>query len=971
MIRRAFFLIFPILLFLFLLAAPIAARYIHYYGITGPFFTERQKPAPFLPHDVPQRVPTPAAGDFSDEPTPGQGYVLLDQAHKNEFIPSELSYLQGRLAARGFQTLTYDGGDLAAALRPATAFIVIAPLADFSRQETQAVVDFVNRGGRLLLIGDPTRFRIDFRETDFSFQLLIEGSQIPLNTLAGRFDLTFNGDYLYNMEENEGNFRNIILRQEGFGDHPLTENVERLVFYGSHSLQVGPGAQSLLMADENTWSSATDRPGGLTVAALGGNGRVLALGDLSFLTEPYYTVFDNGRFVSQIADFLTERERAFNLYDFPFFYGDNVDLIFTGAPDLGPAAFQDLIDLQTAFRRAEKSLSLAAAPGQGRDALYLGLYNQSEEVAGILAAADVELVIDPPLVDEEEAENDIENGNNENGQEEEAEEDDEEPESRRLIRSPLGQIQMSGTALVLLHEENGQRSVVVLAASKEGLDTIVGQLIGLVNLDAGHTLAGCFVQENLALCPTGIADEPVEAELDTGGAPEPRIPDEDDEVEEPPPSDIGADIQGTISLGQTVEAVLEEGQLHGWLFSDGPARVDIIAQGSEEVDLVLELYDPDNQLLEAVDLTFTGGEERLDAYPIPDDGVYTIVVYDYFGEAGGYTLTVQEAQPAEIDAEIQGELTLDEPVSGELAGDEAHAWTYTSDGTEAVNIILLGEGDMDAVLELYDPEGFLVERVDQTLRGEEERIDNLEMEAGVYTIVVSDFFEMGGSYILTIEEASLVENGPGAPINSIFILADDDGAAQTTGFTSVAQLAAQLAGQYEVAVWSMAEDGELDLDAFDGYDLLIWDSGDYRREDSFFDDLTFLVIEFMEAGGRLLVNGLTPPLFEPFDLASLGEAVIAGDHPVLLDGFSQGQTLSLDRVYDVALIEFPDEGLDEGEFVFLVHGPDSPYPGAIVGFAIEEDNSGTKAVFLMTPFVALDDQAQTLLLNNLLVWLGD
>ena len=133
-------------------------------------------------------------------------------------------------------------------------------------------------------------------------------AQVPLNDLANAFDITFRGDYLYNTVANEGNFRNILLDDAGFGGGPLTDGLEQLVLYSSHSLQLGPTAAPLLSADADTWSSATDRPGGLTLAALSPSesdaGQLLAVGDVHFLLEPYNTVHDNGclLYTSDAAD---------------------------------------------------------------------------------------------------------------------------------------------------------------------------------------------------------------------------------------------------------------------------------------------------------------------------------------------------------------------------------------------------------------------------------------------------------------------------------------------------------------------------------------------------------------------------------------------------------------------------------------------------------------------------------------------
>jgi hypothetical protein len=983
------YLILAPVIFVLMLLAPFGVRYVQQYGFLGNLLTQREAPPVYQSAGLAERAPTPAANLFVDEPAVGAGYILLDRAHSNAFDMGEIAYLDGRLAARGYQLRTHQGGDLAGALRSASAYIVITPLKSFTAAEVTAVTNFVNNGGRLLLVGDPTRFDVRFEETFFDFRYFIDTAQLPLNSLSRSFGLTFNGDYLYNTVENEGNYRNIIVRGGGFAEHPLTAELEQIVFYGSHSIQTGPGSVPLLMGDADTWSSSTDRPGGLNLAALGGDGRVLALGDLSFLTEPYYTVFDNSQFIARIADFLTTgTERVFTIADFPFLYQGPINLVYTGELDLGPDAFDEIIALQTAFRTVGKELHLSATPQSGYNTLYLGLYNQADEVAAILRTLNVELIIDPPLEAEDEAENDKgDNGNNDNGDDNGDDDngdndngDDDNGDNDkdlRLIKSPLGRVQMSGMALIALHEANGRHHVIVLAASKDGLENSIDRLMRLIALDAASALEQCFLQGPLAFCPTDVSDEELEIQLETGGAPTPRAEQPRDDDEDTGRDDLleelDANLQGAINLGQTVNGNLGPDQGDAWHFSGGPGYFDFIAQ-AESLDLVLELYNADNEQIAYADRTFEGGEERLAAVDIPDSGRYTIVIRDYFGEAGSYTLSVQEAEPPDLDAADQGDIELDETVSSALGFDERHAWTFDSTGPMNVDIILTVEPDstLDPVLELYGPNGFLVDRVDRNLQGEGEELLDIELGAGEYTILVYDYFGEAGSYELTIIANEFGDNGGNDVVRGegrIFILAADDGIPQTTGFTSAENIANLLtAAGYEATVWSSTDDGALSPTTLNDYDLLIWDSGDYRHQLSLFDGDTFIIFEYLESGGYLLLIGATPPLLdllEPSELVTLVDIQFVGQNAALLSGFSDGQVVVLDQSYQVISADQDDIS---GSELFIAHGPASPNSGMAVGMASDEDNLRLAA--LLFPFTALPAAVQATLLSNLLAWFG-
>ncbi|MCP4363167.1 MAG: hypothetical protein GY796_34635 [Chloroflexi bacterium] len=884
-----------LIVFVLLLAVPFIYRRLTYYELNQ---VERPSIPTYKPADVVTAVTTPKSLSFIDDPQTGQGAVLLDVAHNNQFTLDELGYLSGRLSDRGYEMIPFSGGNLAASLRAANAFVVITPLQAFSFAELQAVKDFVDRGGRLFLAGDPTRYEISVEEDLFSFTIIIDDDEIPLNSLANEFDVGFNGDYLYNMTDNEGNFRNIIVSENGFAESELTADLGPIVFYGAHSLDVGPRAEALLAGDDHTWTSDTDRPGGLTLAATSEEGRVLAVSDIHFLMAPYYTVLDNGRFIAHIADFLTETDaRGYVLTDFPYFYERPVDLVYTGAPDLGPGAFDQVITLQEAFQQVDKELNLAAAPTSDADTLYLGLYNQSEEVADILASYGITFTIEPPILTEAELaeleaeeteEADAEETSKEGDEKETTAEEPEEmataepePEPIRLIHSNLGTIQMSGTALILLDESEsgGQRLVVVLAASKDGLDYSVGLLHGLIPLDSDGALGSCLVQDNLALCPTGIEDEEVEAELLTGGLPEDQAKEDigdGDQTEEP---DIGADLpdlnaiyQGSIAVGDLIEGELAEEESDAWGFVDGPAVIDITLEAGEELDAVLELYDADNNFVTSTDTTFSGEVEEILGAEIESDGRYTIVVRDFFDDGGSYILTVTE--------------------SGEAP----------------------------------DPDS-------------------------------------GGG----IEEPGAIEN--------IFLFVDDKGDPIGDGITSADAFISLLGSSYEITTWVSSDDGPLTEETLEGTDLLIWDSGDYQNPDALSDDDVFIILAYADSGGALFMTGSSPPLVTALlgeiELGSVVDLEIAADDPALIEGFTEGEVIVLDEPYDTILSDAIAGEIGDGTAVFFLRGPESEASGQIVGQATVDDFSSNRTVLLLLPFIALPEEVQSTMLDNWMVWFAE
>lgn len=647
--------LFVLVALVLLVVVPAAVRYTNYYGLGGQG-SARPTPPSYSAEAVVDVV-APPQGEFVDEPTVGAGHVLLDLAHDNSFTLDEIGSLDGRLAARGYDMLLYRNGDLGRYLRGVSAYIVIAPLSDFEPEEIQVVTDFVGRGGHLLLIGDPARFGVELIEDDFGYivDYALNSSKLPLNSLANEFDITFEGDYLYNLVENEGNFRNILVPQSQMGENSLTADLSTVALYGSHSLQVGTSATPLLMGGADTYSSATDRAGGLVLGATSMDNKVLALGDINFLTEPYYASLDNSQFIARIADFLVAGGRDYILTDFPYFFQDGqLNLAYVGDVDLGASAFGDIISLQDAFRTADLRLHLTAEPSAG-DTLYVGLYNQAltdPAVLAMLEEADLTLVIDPPVLTTAELADLADKAEDEATDETDETEKPDEPDVVQQIQSAMGNVEMVGTTLLLYRETADGRDLLLLAASQEGLQNSINRLLDLMPLDSDYALADCLTAEGMALCPSDVDEEIVEAELlSTDEAPRDTPPADDEDPTDTPPDVIDEDPftlddldpvptdAGEVGLDETVEGTLAEEESAVWTYVGDSATVDISVTGDEDFDAVLELYDADGIFVEYVDSTYSGDTELLEQVDIEDG--YQIVIRDFYAAGGDYSLTVE------------------------------------------------------------------------------------------------------------------------------------------------------------------------------------------------------------------------------------------------------------------------------------------------------------------------------------------
>jgi hypothetical protein len=256
----------------------VGLRYASYY--TGFYAPSMREPYELENLSLPAFEPAPYEDVY--EKSRG-GVALLDLAHGNRYDPDELNVLLARIVARNY-TVKYlrDKALMNSSLRNASTFIVVAPGEAYTEEEITLVEDFLRENGTLLLLDDPSR-------------------ESEMNTLSLRFGVVFNRDYLYNLVENDGNYRYVFFTI--FNSSNITRGLKKVALYVAESVEGEP----LLLGDNNTYSSLGV---GETFSPAVAKERILAIGDITFLTPPYNAAYDNNRFISNIADFVTSSPRV-------------------------------------------------------------------------------------------------------------------------------------------------------------------------------------------------------------------------------------------------------------------------------------------------------------------------------------------------------------------------------------------------------------------------------------------------------------------------------------------------------------------------------------------------------------------------------------------------------------------------------------------------------------------------------------
>jgi hypothetical protein len=454
---------FRVLIALAVLVLPVLARGGWFYrgfperpAVQSPDFAAASVPQPPLSTAAPEKVVSPSGK-----------VVVLDNYHSNLYDPSEVQALVAALTGRGAR-VEYDNGSLylSEQLKYASAYIVISPTYSFSLDEVNEVRQFTQRGGRLLVFTDPTHGSYDF---DYiSGNILMTPDVNAANTLLAPFGITFSGDYLYNLLENEGNFRNVLFSD--FGVEDLTGGLGRVALYGVHSVSAVKG-QALISGDENTFSSLTDssqtplsgNQAGLAAAVLSADGSALAIGDFTFLHPPYDQVADNRRLLGVLADFALAGERTHRLADFPYLFSRPVNLSVVGDLQMTADLLSPVASLQSNLQWKNISLTVAPHPASGRDAILLGLLEPSEDLDRYTSAFD--LGLDAPA---------------------------------SITIPGFGEIGRAGLGLLLYKPGVVSNTLILLTDQPEDLPS-------LLYLLSGEDLSGCVIQDNIGVCSIGYS----------------------------------------------------------------------------------------------------------------------------------------------------------------------------------------------------------------------------------------------------------------------------------------------------------------------------------------------------------------------------------------------------------------------------------------------------------------------------------
>jgi hypothetical protein len=247
----------------------------------------------------------PLAANGTVEPAPDAGVgeagtVLIDRGHGNNFDRADIAVLVDALVRQGWHVEFYTGGDLAVALEDADAFLVIDPGREYQPGDVDDVRQFTGNGGHLVMVGEPDRTAV---VSSGFFGSAIQLQESRLTTLASRYRMSVDTQYLYNQEHADGTFKHVLARSTGEGD---LDDVETAAFYTAAAVTARDGTV-LMRSAPNTYKSGSDEvTGEFPVVVRRGN--ALLLGDSTFLRGDRFNVADNEHLIAYLVEFMVEGE---------------------------------------------------------------------------------------------------------------------------------------------------------------------------------------------------------------------------------------------------------------------------------------------------------------------------------------------------------------------------------------------------------------------------------------------------------------------------------------------------------------------------------------------------------------------------------------------------------------------------------------------------------------------------------------
>lgn len=252
-----------------------------------------------------------------------------------------------------------------------------------------------------------------------------------------------------------------------------------------------------------------------------------------------------------------------------------------------------------------------------------------------------------------------------------------------------------------------------------------------------------------------------------GNVPATQTPDETQEPDETPDTNVGPEGQNPeenavvpvddSTLLLDVTDTLEDEELE-YTFEAEEGETIIATLSSPDFDSYLILYGPDGEEM-AYNDDFNGLDSQIGPLPLPESGEYTLIVSSYIlyeeaSASGEFTLQVRSITLEDITPETPQTLTFS-------SENQLYYFSFDGEVGDIIDVVVTSNDDVDTVLTLTDEFGSVITMDDDGGTGYNPEIYQYSLGAtGTYTILVSTTDTTGTAEVtLSQESAATLDEG--------------------------------------------------------------------------------------------------------------------------------------------------------------------------------------------------------------------
>ena len=257
-------------------------------------------PAPFTENVRADRIEAEGEVTVSENLTVDGGYdqqeILIEET--GSFEQPDIRPFVAAATMAGHEVRIRNTADLDDALNTnnTDAYVLVAPRQGFSEEEIDAITEFTDDGGRLILLAAPDRVTVSSAGLIASLQTV----RTDMRMVANEHGIVFGNRYLYDTANNDATYRQVFAEPTDAARSDADLELDRTVLPTATRVESRDGTV-LLRTPETTTLSDGGTADTYPVAVT--NENVLAVGNIRFLSETNHNVADNEDFVAYMVEF--------------------------------------------------------------------------------------------------------------------------------------------------------------------------------------------------------------------------------------------------------------------------------------------------------------------------------------------------------------------------------------------------------------------------------------------------------------------------------------------------------------------------------------------------------------------------------------------------------------------------------------------------------------------------------------------